>query len=369
MNIDEIYVVVAIFILGAVLFCFGLCFLFLLVPDKPSLRNYRIARRVMAYTYLFFGLANVLEYCFRTFPVDTDYIRLYRTITLIIACPQAFLFTYTLITLINANFVTAVRIRKELTLVGTFVAVNFVVYFTCSNDWFERCFYVTVLLYVLILARYIRLFVRNYRMYIREMNNFFSGEEAKRLRWIHFSFYAALTIGVMVLFPALFSTLHLETPLAVVLFSFYTYFALRFINYPFLFEQIEDVVAETRENKEHATATLSFSPGFEEKIEKWIAQKQFVQNNISINDVSAQLETTRRYLSSYINKNKQINFSEWINDMRINEAKILLLKHPNLTVTEISMMAGFNSNSYFGQLFLKSTGHTPQLWREKNGKL
>jgi AraC-like DNA-binding protein len=323
----------------------------------------------MAYTYLFFGLATVLEYCFRTFPVDTNYIRLYRTITPIIACPQAFLFTYTLITLIKANFATADRIPKELTLVVTFVVGNFVVYFTCSDDWFEKCFYIAVLLYILILARYIRLFVKNYRMYICEMNNFFSGEEAKRLRWINFSFYAALTIGVMALFPAMFSSLRLETPLAVVIFLFYTYFAVRFINYPFLFERIEEVVAETCnvecENKELVTTTLLFSPEFEKKVEKWISKKQFVQNDISIKDVSEQLKTTRRYLSEYINKNKQKNFNEWINDMRINEAKILLLQYPNRTISEISTMTGFNSTSYFGQLFLKATGYTPQVRREK----
>jgi AraC-like DNA-binding protein len=383
MNADEIYVVISIFMLGAVLFCLGLCFLFLIVPDRPSLRNYRIARRVMACTYLFFGLADVLEYCFRTFPVDTDYIRLYRTITLVIACPQAFLFTYTLITLIKVNFATAGRIRKELMLVASFVVMNFAVYFTCTDGWFEKCFYVSVLLYVLILMRYTRLFVRHYRVYSSEMSNFFSGQEAKRLRWINFSFYAALAIGVMALLPAMFSSLRLETPLAMVLFFFYTYFAVRFINYPLLFERIEEVVAEpcvvepsvaercavepcVAECESKEPASLSFSSEFEEKVEKWIFQKRFVQNDISIKDVSEQLATNRRHLSEYINRNKQKNFSEWINDMRINEAKILLLQHPNFTISEISTMTGFNSTSYFGQLFLKATGDTPLVWREKN---
>ncbi|MDR1593351.1 MAG: helix-turn-helix domain-containing protein [Prevotellaceae bacterium] len=374
--IDEIYVVVSIFIVSAVLLCFGLCFLFLVTPDKPTLHNYRTAKRAMAYSYLFFGLINVMEYCFRTFPVEPDYIRLYRTVTLVIACSQSFLFTYTLITLIRANFFTAGKIRRELTIVVTFVAVNFVVFFTCSGEWFTRYFYGAVILYIVLLVRYTRLFVRNYHIYLGEMNNFFSGEESKRLRWINRSFYAALAIGVMALFPALFSTLHLETYLAVILFVFYTYFAIRFINYAILFDRIEEVVAETCETcevcdsevcdvEESKPATLSFSPEFEEKINKWIEQKQFLRIDISIRDVAEQLNTTRRYLSEYINKSKQKNFSEWINGMRIDEAKNLLSQNPKLTVAEISLMAGFNNNSYFGQLFLKSTGYSPQKWREK----
>jgi predicted XRE-type DNA-binding protein len=309
-SIDEIYVVVSIFIVSAVLLCFGLCFLFLVTPDKPTLHNYRNAKRAMAYSYLFFGLINVMEYCFRTFPVEPDYIRLYRTVTLVIACPQSFLFTYTLITLIRANFFTVGKIRRELSIVVTFVAVNFVVFFACSGEWFTRYFYGAVMLYIVLLVRYTRLFVRNYRIYLDEMNNFFSGEESKRLMWINRSFYAALTIGVMALFPALFSTLHLETYLAVILFVFYTYFAIRFINYSILFDRIEEVVAETCEacdskicdEEESQSATFSFSPEFEKKVNKWIKQKQFLRTDISIRDVAEQLNITRRYLSEYINK-------------------------------------------------------------------
>lgn len=48
--------------MGAALIVFGLCFLLLVIPGNPLLRNYRVTRVVMACAYFFFVLINGVEY-------------------------------------------------------------------------------------------------------------------------------------------------------------------------------------------------------------------------------------------------------------------------------------------------------------------
>jgi hypothetical protein len=97
--IHELYDIISIIVTGSLLVVFGLLFLSIVIPDSPLFRNYRRARRVMACAYLFFALVNGVEYAFRDAAEDNTRL----TQTLAIAFSQAFLFTWTLIALLNVR--------------------------------------------------------------------------------------------------------------------------------------------------------------------------------------------------------------------------------------------------------------------------
>ncbi len=62
-----------------------------------------------------------------------------------------------------------------------------------------------------------------------------------------------------------------------------------------------------------------------------------------------------RFMKSKTNK----TFSEFLNEMRINYAKKLLVDG-KLSMAQIAYECGFNSPSYFNKQFKSYTGHTPQ---------
>lgn len=69
-------------------------------------------------------------------------------------------------------------------------------------------------------------------------------------------------------------------------------------------------------------------------------------------------------ISELINGHFGINFSEWINTYRINEARELLVAtNDSMTVKEIYYQVGFNSKSAFYGAFKKITGLTPSGYR------
>jgi AraC-like DNA-binding protein len=325
---------------------------------------------MMACAYLFFALVNGVEYVFR----DTadDNVPLTQTVTLVIAFSQSFLFTWALIALLNVRWMERRRFCRELTIVLTFIAMTFTLRSVCPPACFRTVLYGLVLLYVIQLVRYIRLFTASYRQFGRQMDNYFSDCEAGRLRWVAFSFYAALTVGVLALFLALFmSDLRALLFTVVPVWFFYTFFGIRFLNYAFRFYSIETAVedaspsvgAPADSDPEDPTDATAFA-ALEKKLAKWVAEGQFIRQGITIDTLAAELYTNRCYLSSYINKYRKQTFRKWINGLRIEEAQKLLRRHPKMSLHEIALQTGFANKSNFGRQFLKQTGLTPGRWRE-----
>ncbi|MDR2805539.1 MAG: hypothetical protein LBB85_07870, partial [Dysgonamonadaceae bacterium] len=125
--IHLLYDIISIYVTGSLLLIGGVCFLFISVPGKPLLESYRKTRIMMACAYLFFASVNVVEYVCRN--VGNDIIPLTQMVTLAIAFSQAFLFTWALISLLNVQWMERRRFCRELTLVLTFTAAVFIVYF------------------------------------------------------------------------------------------------------------------------------------------------------------------------------------------------------------------------------------------------
>ena len=66
-----------------------------------------------------------------------------------------------------------------------------------------------------------------------------------------------------------------------------------------------------------------------------------------------------------LNNNYQMNFSTFVNQFRIDEAKKILSENPDASILNTAYIVGFNSKSAFNRAFLKLTGCTPREFRTK----
>lgn len=114
------------------------------------------------------------------------------------------------------------------------------------------------------------------------------------------------------------------------------------------------VVHETRHSKE---AKL------EQRINEWKEEKLYLTDQITINDIAERLGTDRRYLSRFINERYGINFSRWISEMRIEEAKRLMEAKSEVSLEWVALQTGFSSLSYFSKVFSQVVGVSPKKWR------
>lgn len=73
-------------------------------------------------------------------------------------------------------------------------------------------------------------------------------------------------------------------------------------------------------------------------------------------------------LSEFINTQFNINFSSYINQFRIEEAKQLLVDSPGQNILQVAYQVGFNSMSAFHRYFAKFTSLSPKAYRNKFSK-
>ncbi len=92
--------------------------------------------------------------------------------------------------------------------------------------------------------------------------------------------------------------------------------------------------------------------------------KPYLNRELSINDLAADLQISRHFITEVINNHMGKNFYLLINEYRIEEVKRRLHDHKykNLTILAIAYDSGFNSKSAFNTIFRKMTGKTPSQY-------
>lgn len=94
--------------------------------------------------------------------------------------------------------------------------------------------------------------------------------------------------------------------------------------------------------------------------------KEFIQKNynhdISLNSIAEHVYLTPNYLSKIFKDKVGKTVISYLIEIRIEKAKELL-KNTNLKVYEIAGKVGYSNSRYFGQLFKKQVGFTPNEYR------
>ena len=118
------------------------------------------------------------------------------------------------------------------------------------------------------------------------------------------------------------------------------------------------VVEEEKEEPDSANAA------YRATLEKWIeSEKPYLQSDFQLMDLRQVLPLNRSYLSQLINSAYGCSFYQWVNRLRIEEAKRLMREQPDLKIQDVSDRCGFSSRRVFSQIFTRETGTTPTEWK------
>jgi len=94
-------------------------------------------------------------------------------------------------------------------------------------------------------------------------------------------------------------------------------------------------------------------------------EKLWRDNELTLPKLAARLQVSPNMISEVLNKGFGVNFFQFINGHRVEEAKRMLVdpKMAHLTLESVGYEAGFNSKTTFNTTFKKSTGKSPSEWR------
>lgn len=137
-------------------------------------------------------------------------------------------------------------------------------------------------------------------------------------------------------------------------------------------KRFENLMMNTRKDEEEETdeiEEIGISPEIIESImtrlKVFESEKKYLSQRISLNEMAKDFETNSTYLSKIINLKKGKNFSQYINDLRIDYAVEELKENTTFrkyTIKAIANECGFKSAESFSKSFYKKHGIYPSYY-------
>lgn len=85
--------------------------------------------------------------------------------------------------------------------------------------------------------------------------------------------------------------------------------------------------------------------------------------DLHLHHLEEALHLNRYYLAKTFKEVTGTTIFQYLSERRINEAKLLILLHPEWSITDIAYQVGFKHGSHFSRLFKKLVGMTPEQYR------
>lgn len=103
-------------------------------------------------------------------------------------------------------------------------------------------------------------------------------------------------------------------------------------------------------------------------VTEWIgrADKPYLKESITIMQVADQMGLNTRLLSNYINNVKGKNFNAWINFLKVEETKRVLLEDRSRPLGEIAYEMGFSDSASLSKIFKSIEGIPPSVYRQRH---
>ncbi len=105
-----------------------------------------------------------------------------------------------------------------------------------------------------------------------------------------------------------------------------------------------------------------------ENVCKLMEERQlFLNSDLKVSDVAAELGTNSRYVSDCIKAGKDATFKQFVNGYRVEYAKRLMRQHPDMKLSVVGLQSGFSNEMTFFRTFKAFTGMTPREWVARTG--
>lgn len=342
------------------------------LPSGNEIQNFKKVRLYLSISYFILGASGLFSIL--SSPQFTTSLLL-TLLTVSVASFQSLLFTVVHILLMQPNYVSRYDIKKHMLMLAGASIVMFTVY---SLDVIPGIVLavIVLLLYLMQQAYYIIQFNNLYRVKQKFMGLYYNKVQDSRLKTLVVSFYASFSVGIMSLAASVLG-LWVYVAFIVVYTLYYTHVVVLLYN-KFSPSYLSPVV-QTKNNTEAAytpvtpDTSVTDADGemdeatFTLNLKRWVAAKGFAQCDLSVDEVASLLGTNRNYLRKYFRDNIHSDFRTWRSELRIEEAKKLLITHPEYSTSQIGEMVGFNHRSNFFTQFAKITGVSPRDWRRQQG--
>lgn len=355
---------------------FGFYFLFAKTPEKKIFKNYLRSRQIMGIAMLLLSANYSVHFFFGIRFKNADSAILMNMSTYFLCYS---LFSSALIMLLDRFYITKRRVWTHIILWIIFSTLSGVVLFLLPSGIMQKislfALAAWLVVFGVVLARRV---IIAYRRAIRIFNETQADDIGAFIEWLSIFTYWAVIFGVgcglLTFLPDKYVFIWILSSI-----PFYSYLFYSYQNYLLFYEQVENVFEQdiqseeellTNSETEHEIVSEKEVPRsyteFIERVDNWIKTDGYVQQGLTIKELSEILYTNRTYLSAYIKTTYKMTFREWITGLRLEYAKNILKEHPEINIQKLAESSGFLSRSNFIKLFSEKEGCTPAKWKKAN---
>lgn len=362
----------------------GLLLLLIKVPGTAYYKKIANTKNTIAVCYL---ICSVLFFATLRYSGISDYDVFSSLMMFVITATASVVLSYSLITLLEPGDFDHDKFYLN---VGAVAVMSFIL---AKSFWWEGGFAkvavmsVSLFLFIIQCLGHIVKFRKTYRKSVKQLEMYYDEEEDTKIRWIKFCYIIMMLTQTFILVYML-----LPRGMMKVYTLFYSlfmlYFSANFISFLGSHKLLLDAFAHKtlsgkelidmiheRKDMKGKKALKKKSPGFndaefkriEKSLEIWVKEKRYREYDKSREDIAKELRTSKESLHMYFTTVKKIDFRTWRTELRIEEAKKLLLEDKTTSINIIGEMAGFSDRANFYRQFVKVVGCSPREWRESNG--
>ena len=308
----------------------------------------------------------------------------------VITCMSSVVLSFSIINLLDEKFIESDKFYLNVGFVAVLSIVFMRSFWMDKGAWLRitvQAAYVAV--FIIQCISHIIAFRKRYKDGLAKLAQYYDEDEDQKLKWIHFCYVIMMLTQMFILVYRLFPT-GLMKVYNVWYSLFMLYFTANFISFlgshkltldAFAYKALsgQEIAIRARERRlktvkssvedvvEETPTEIEFKK-IERALDQWVKQKKYVEYDKSREDIAKEMKTTREMLHLYFTTRMGVDFKTWRTNLRIEEAKKLLLKNKDISTNLAGEMAGFSDRSNFHRQFVKIVGCSPRQFRDSGGK-
>lgn len=258
-----------------------------------------------------------------------------------------------------------------------------------NTDYFWFMCIVALVAFLIQSVTYIVYFDKAYKQSLLELETYYDDDESDKLKWVRFCYVFSMLTNLFVLvYIGMYLLLDYKMEVASLYTIWYLLYMLyltsNFISFLGSHRLVLDAFAHNaltgnifhgkfhaRDRKKESDVkrnTDKEMARIDKAVEEWVENKLFCEYDKTRDQVAEELHTSREMLNLYFSSRIGLDFRTWRTNLRIEEAKRLLLENEDASINIIAEASGFSDKSNFHRQFVKIVGCSPKQWRDSGGR-
>lgn len=353
------------------------------IPRTEYAKRLNNAKVTIAVSFLVCGF--MMAFSLYEYPAVWEYEKFSSLTMLITASFSTMAISYSMINILDDSIIPSnTFIINAFLIVASSIALLVAFLGEQERLHFILALVFTLLLFITQSIYYIVKFDSAYRKSLKALSSYYDEDEDHKIRWLRFCYIIAMLTDIFLLVYMVLPNVFVKVYIAWYIL-FILYFSANFISFLGSHKMVLDAFAHRtlsgqdlfppktqrlkdqepaldRKQRDKEFRTIS------RNIKEWIAEKKYREYDRTREEIAAELGTTKELLQLYFNVAMKQDFRNWRTELRINDAKKMLLEDKQASTNLVGEMCGFSDRSNFHTQFVKLVGCSPKKWRETNGK-